>query len=43
MITPARNGNVPESTPAVDQPMPLSMLDMATARPKLPVSAAVET
>src|ERR1700688_4984373 len=43
MMTPARKGNVPESTPAVDQPMPLSTLETATARPKLPVSAAVET
>src|SRR5262245_57987793 len=41
MIMPVRNGNVPASTPAVDQPMPLSMLETITAAPKVPVRAAV--
>ena len=34
-------GKVPDSTPAADQPMPLSRLDTATATPNAPVSAAV--
>jgi hypothetical protein len=41
MITPVRKGNVPASTPAVDQLIPLSMLETITAAPKVPVRAAV--
>src|SRR5712672_1983671 len=41
MMTPVRNGNVPASTPPLDHPMPLSMLETTTAKPKLAVSAAV--
>src|SRR6185437_6595450 len=41
MITPTMNGNVPASTPSEDQPMPLSRLEIATARPKAPVRSAV--
>src|SRR4051812_11075558 len=41
MMIPVRNGNVPASTPALDQPMPLSRLWTTTATPKLPVSTAV--
>src|SRR6266496_3591020 len=41
MRAPVTNGNVPASTPALDQPMPLSMLETTTVTPKLPVSAAV--
>src|ERR1700682_1458992 len=40
-IVPVRTGNVPASTPARDQPMPLSMLETTTATPKIPVRAAV--
>src|SRR3954470_24557957 len=35
------NGKVPDSTPAVDQPMPLSRLCTTTAIPNAPVTAAV--
>ena len=41
MIRPVMNGNVPDSTPALDQPMPLSRLETTTAAPNTPVSAAV--
>ena len=41
MMRPVTNGKVPVSTPALDQPMPFSTLETATARPKAPVSAAV--
>src|SRR5215831_4820898 len=41
MMTPARNGNVPGSTPSEDQPTPLSRLEINTARPKAPVRKAV--
>src|SRR5262245_19485076 len=40
-IRPVRNGNVPASTPAVDHPMPLSMLEMRTAARNAPVRVAV--
>src|SRR5918999_5696637 len=40
MMMPVRKGNVPASTPALDQPMPLSMLETTTTTPKIPVSAA---
>src|SRR6202140_4148702 len=42
MMTPVRKGNVPASTPAADQPMPLSRLETATATPKPPVRTAVD-
>src|SRR6476659_9865839 len=35
------NGKVPDSTPAADQPMPLSMLETTTAAPNAPVMSAV--
>ena len=35
------NGKVPASTPAADQPMPLSRLEMTTAAPNAPVRNAV--
>src|SRR3954469_1467823 len=41
MMMPVRNGNVPASTPALDQPIPLSRLETTTATPKLPVRTAV--
>src|SRR5260370_23776364 len=41
MMRPITNGNVPDSTPPADQPMPLSRLDTATAAPNAPVSRAV--
>src|SRR5436305_11058266 len=41
MIRPTMNGKVPASTPAADQPMPLSRLEMTTAAPNAPVSSAV--
>src|SRR4051794_17175631 len=41
MISPVRNGKVPDSTPPLDQPIPLSRLDRTTAAPKAPVIAAV--
>src|SRR5262245_40036049 len=41
MTMPVRNGNVPASTPALDQPMPLSRLATTTATPKPPVRIAV--
>src|SRR3954470_23291969 len=41
MMIPVRNGNVPASTPALDQPMPLSRLETTTATPKPPVRTAV--
>ena len=37
MMSPMMNGKVPDSTPAADQPMPLSRLETATARPNAPV------
>src|SRR5450756_384981 len=37
MMMPTMKGKVPASTPALDQPMPLSRLEMNTAAPKLPV------
>src|SRR3954452_23867552 len=40
-MIPVRNGNVPASTPALDQPIPLSRLETTTATPKLPVRIAV--
>src|SRR5712664_1584893 len=41
MIRPTTNGKVPASTPAADQPMPLSRLEMTTAVPNAPVRSAV--
>ena len=41
MIRPTMNGKVPASTPAADQPMPLSRLEMTTAAPNAPVIKAV--
>src|SRR3954471_6669324 len=41
MIRPTTNGKVPASTPAADQPMPLSRLDTTTATPNMPVKSAV--
>src|SRR5947209_708220 len=41
MIRPTMNGKVPASTPAADQPTPLSRLEMTTAAPNAPVSSAV--
>src|SRR3954453_20168946 len=41
MIRPTMNGKVPASTPAADQPMPLSRLETTTAAPNAPVSSAV--
>src|SRR3979411_856496 len=41
MIKPTTNGKVPASTPAADQPMPLSRLETTTATPNAPVSSAV--
>src|SRR4051812_32485717 len=41
MMMPVRNGNVPESTPARDQPIPLSRLWTTTATPKPPVRMPV--
>src|SRR3954452_13831023 len=41
MIRPTMNGKVPASTPAADQPMPLSRLEMTTAAPNAPVMSAV--
>src|SRR5580698_10588605 len=41
IMRPMMNGKVPASTPAADQPMPLSRLEMATAAPKTPVINAV--
>jgi hypothetical protein len=40
MITPVRKGNVPASTPAVDQLIPLSMLETITAAPKVRAAVA---
>src|SRR4051794_26858777 len=40
-MMPVRKGNVPASTPALDQPIPLSRLETTTATPKLPVRIAV--
>src|SRR3954464_909297 len=40
MMRPTMNGKVPASTPAADQPMPLSRLETTTARPKRPVRRA---
>src|ERR1700730_17259897 len=41
MIRPTMNGKVPASTPAADQPMPLSRLEITTAAPNPPVRNAV--
>src|SRR5438445_1539486 len=41
MMRPTMNGNVPASTPAEDQPMPLPRLETTTAAPKAPVRSAV--
>src|SRR6478735_6408807 len=41
MTRPTMNGKVPDSTPAADQPMPLSRLETTTAAPKAPVMNAV--
>src|SRR5882757_2175461 len=41
MTRPTMNGKVPDSTPAADQPMPLSRLETATAAPNVPVMSAV--
>src|SRR3954463_13047902 len=41
MTRPTMKGKVPESTPAADQPMPLSMLETTTAAPNAPVMSAV--
>src|ERR1700716_3479391 len=41
MIKPTTNGKVPTSTPAADQPMPLSRLETTTATPNAPVRRAV--
>src|SRR4051812_46320209 len=41
MIKPTLNGNVPASTPAADQPMPLFRLETTTAAPNAPVRIAV--
>src|ERR1700737_1653306 len=41
MMTPTMNGKVPASTPALDQPMPLSKLEIKTAAPNAPVLPAV--
>src|SRR3954470_6669765 len=41
MTRPTMNGKVPDSTPADDQPMPLSRLETTTAAPNAPVMSAV--
>src|SRR5882724_7883211 len=41
MMSPTTNGKVPASTPAADQPMPLSRLETTTAAPNAPVRSAV--
>ena len=41
MTRPTMNGKVPDSTPAADQPMPLSRLETTTAAPNTPVMSAV--
>src|SRR3984893_13523583 len=41
MMRPTMNGKVPASTPAADQPMPLSRLETTTAAPNAPVTNAV--
>src|SRR5438034_455363 len=41
MTRPTMNGKVPDSTPAEDQPIPLSRLERATAAPNAPVMSAV--
>src|SRR5882762_11404641 len=41
MTRPTMNGKVPASTPAADQPIPLSRLETTTATPKAPVRSAV--
>src|SRR4051812_14171472 len=41
MISPVMNGNVPASTPALDQPIPFSMLETTTVAPNAPVRVAV--
>src|ERR1051326_6031351 len=41
MVRPTMNGKVPDSTPADDQPMPLSRLETTTAAPNAPVMSAV--
>src|SRR3954470_24650794 len=41
MIRPTMNGKVPASTPAADQPIPLSRLETTTGAPNAPVRSAV--
>src|SRR3569833_154539 len=41
MIRPTMNEKIPASTPAKDQPMPLSRLEATTAAPNAPVRIAV--
>src|SRR5712664_2091764 len=41
MTRPTMNGKVPDSTPAADQPIPLSRLETTTAAPNAPVISAV--
>src|SRR5258705_5471519 len=41
MMRPTTNGKVPASTPAADQPMPLSRLETTTAAPNAPVMSPV--
>src|SRR5713226_2825900 len=41
MTRPTMNGKVPDSTPAADQPIPLSRLETTTAAPNAPVMSAV--
>src|SRR6202171_2474774 len=41
MMRPTMNGNVPASTPAADQAIPLSRLETTTAAPNAPVRSAV--
>src|SRR5438445_6091079 len=41
MTRPTMNGKVPDSTPAADQPIPLSKLETTTAAPNAPVISAV--
>jgi len=40
MTRPTMNGKVPDSTPAADQPIPLSRLETTTAAPNAPVMSA---
>src|SRR3981189_2395207 len=41
MTRPTMNGKVPDSTPAADQPIPVSRLETTTAAPDAPVMSAV--